>query len=314
MFSLHSHLTRKAYPRTSIAAHGATPPPSEPRATHANTSHHISAPSHRTLGSGAPGRVATQAHANAAQQHLDLGKLLLNGLACMLGQGAVFGSTFAAVNFLRLTGNPAVRVAAGGLIAGGAAATALADQAARSLLDCKPTPLDKPSLATDSIASLALLFVNLFYLRAPFLPKFAANTLQGAAATSALTMAGCGLAGAANELAAQRARAATPAGRGSPAAPDLTRVAWGRFLSVIPMSLCNQLPAAFITHAGRVPAWVVPLPIMVGTAGWTLRRVLMPPETGVRTDAPAAPALSRRLAQRVENSYHGMPPCEKGPK
>lgn len=312
MFSLYPHVTRKANP---FAASAAQDTPTTTLCTSTSTrGGHLAIASHRTHGFATPTGEPDPAHPAAARRRLEAGKVLWCGLASMLGQGAVFSGTLAMVNFLRLTGNPVIKVAAGGLIAAGGAATAPADQAARALLDCKPTPLDEPTLATDSIASLALLFVNLFYLRAPFLPKFAANTLRGAAATSAVTLTACGVAGAANELAAQWAHAARPTARDSTPPADLTRVAWGRFLSLIPMGLFNQVPAAYITQAGRVPAWAVPLPITVGTAGWTLRRVLMPPEPGACADPPAAQPLSHRQVKHVKTPTDGTPPCEKGPK
>lgn len=313
MFSLFTHVTRKANLPAPVATPDAQPVP--PRAsTYAHTRQAAERSAHSTPGPITRAGQSPLALTAAAQRHIEAGKVLRCALASMLGQGAVFSGTLATVNFLRLTGNPVVKVAAGGLIAAGGAATAPADRAARALIDCKPTPLDEPTLATDSIASLALLFVNLFYLRAPFLPKFAANTLRGAAATGTVTLTACGVAGAANELAAQWARAARPAAHDSTPPPDLTRVAWGRFLSLLPMSLFNQLPAAFITQAGRVPAWAVPLPITVGTAGWTLRRVLMPPDSGAGTGAPAAPPLSARQVEHLTSAADETPPCGKAPK
>lgn len=227
-------------------------------------------------------------------------KLGRSATIAMLAQGSCFGASFALAGHLRVRGGPVVKVAAGLLPVVAAALTAPLERSLREFIGDRGTRPRTPSLWHDAIPSVVLFGLHAWYLKASSLPKFPPSSGRGAAMTGVLSLAGTFLAGGLTEAAAQFSNrrdpdAATP--RPPPDRAETGRIAVGRALSLMPMFAYMQLPAAYLTHQGSVPARLALFPIGVATAGWTLRRLLMPPAPVEQASTPQAASRQEPPAQ-----------------
>lgn len=232
------------------------------------------------VGVAGPGREERRSFENA----LKIGR---SATIAMLAQGSCFGSSFALGNYLRASGPPVVKVAAGLLPVAAAALTAPLEMRLRELLNEPGTRPKEPSLLHDAIPSAVLFAVNAGYIKSSALPKFPPTSGRAALATATLSFVGTFVAGAATEAAAQYSRRHDPDAAAPPPLPDRSetgRIAVGRALSFMPMAAYMQIPAAYFTHQNAVPPQLALFPIGVALTGWTFRRVLMPP---LQTEQPS---------------------------
>lgn len=243
----------------------------------------------------APGKRAFPAEVDPAQAS----KVARNAVVGMLSQGTCFGTVFALSNHLRAVGNPAVKVLAGFLPIAGGMLTAPAEEAVRDALQTRPTRPATPSLGHDAIPSAILFAVNAAYIRSTQLPRFPAHTLAGAAVTAGLSFAGTLLAGGATEAYAQHTRQRDPHPADPPPKPSVLQTAVGRGLSLMPMAAFNQVTAAFVTARGAVPPSLALGPIAVATGGWSLRRLLTPPNPAGHPPAPPVEGKSSPDAEGI---------------
>jgi hypothetical protein len=208
-------------------------------------------------------------HPPAAAGH----QILRCGAAAAASPGLCFGASFALSQQWRAGGGPLRKVASSWLIVGAAALTAYAEPLCRQWTGARPTPWPRPSLSRDAVMPSVLLTTNLLYLYSR-LPKYPGGSPRSWAANLLLGTLGCGMAGALNEaLASREARR----GGGEPARPRSQRqVATGRALSLVPMAMVQQIPAALLLNMRTVPPALAPVPIIVGTGGWAFRRLLAP--------------------------------------
>ncbi|HSW15680.1 MAG TPA: hypothetical protein VLJ86_00525 [Ramlibacter sp.] len=227
-----------------------------------------------------------------------------NAMVGALGQGCVFGSTFALMNLLRKLGNPASGVFAGGLALAAGALSSYTDAMARRHTGVSPTAPAQPSVSYNFVASAAFLGVHAAFINAKAIPRFAPNTLSGAAMTFFVSCLATFTAGGASEAAAQhsvhrakttRAPIASPARK-----PSERQVAWGRALSLLPMAVAHQLTVAFATRGAVPPRWLAFAPITCAAFGWGFWRNLMPPDAaasrGADVPSPSKPSTLTRAA------------------
>ena len=210
-----------------------------------------------------------------ARNTTDLVKVGKNAIASALTLGGCFGTMTALNNAVRsLPGMPmAARIVTGLLPSASVFATPWVEDGARQTLGTTATLPARASLAHDAVASVGLFLFNVACGRSAWVPKFAAATPAGVAA-SVLQCAGASLvAGGASEFSAQwmNARATV-----TPPHPTMhnTDKATGRVLS--------QLPAATLqtelARSGKpLPRGWSLLPVALVTGGWSFRRLLAPP-------------------------------------
>lgn len=240
----------------------------------------------------------------------DYEKVAKNAAASAAAIGGCFGTMSALNNAVRaVPGMPVqVKVLTGLLPSVSVFPTPWVEDGMRSALGTTATHPVNPSLAHDAVAGATLFLFNAACAR---IPRPAAATPAGMAAAVLQVTAASVLAGGASELTAQWMNDRDRQDGDTRAAPELFdnwRKGSGRLLS---QGAAAGVQTALAFRQTPLPPALSLLPMTAVTWGWSLRRVLAPPEPTAAhppVDHPPATAETRAAIQAAMDRWPEIPP------